>query len=179
MGGRGGAGRATAGGAMGGVAGGTAGAPPDAVGGAGATPIMVLFKAAIGDGGGLAGMVAALCTSAGAGTLIGLGKTGGFAWSVGGTSGCFTPRSAPTPTIVDLSGDLGRWGEAGDAAAGAGGAIGGAAAGVNAGLTGAAVGFAAGKSIAGVVTGVVTRKECPHFGHRIFRPAGGTRRSSI
>jgi hypothetical protein len=25
----------------------------------------------------------------------------------------------------------------------------------------------------------VTRNECPHLGHRIFRPAGGTRRSSI
>ena len=27
--------------------------------------------------------------------------------------------------------------------------------------------------------GFVTRNECPHLGHLIFRPAGGTRRSSI
>ena len=27
--------------------------------------------------------------------------------------------------------------------------------------------------------GALTMKECPHFGHRIFRPLGGTRRSSI
>jgi hypothetical protein len=31
----------------------------------------------------------------------------------------------------------------------------------------------------GGALGFVTRNECPHFGHRIFRPAGGTRRSSI
>jgi hypothetical protein len=31
----------------------------------------------------------------------------------------------------------------------------------------------------GGALGFVTRKEWPHFGHRIFRPAGGTRRSSI
>jgi hypothetical protein len=31
----------------------------------------------------------------------------------------------------------------------------------------------------GTAFGFVTRKECPHFGHRIFNPAGGTRRSSI
>jgi len=54
----------------------------------------------------------------------------------------------------------------------AAGGIGGGAA--TAGLAGA-VGFAAGKS----VPGAITRNECPHLGHRIFRPAGGTRRSSI
>jgi hypothetical protein len=27
--------------------------------------------------------------------------------------------------------------------------------------------------------GLVTKNECPHFGHRILRPADGTRRSSI
>jgi hypothetical protein len=32
---------------------------------------------------------------------------------------------------------------------------------------------------AGAAAGFVTRKECPHFGHRIFSPVGGTRRSSI
>ena len=31
----------------------------------------------------------------------------------------------------------------------------------------------------GDAAGFVTKNECPHFGHRIFRPAGGTRRSSI
>jgi len=30
-----------------------------------------------------------------------------------------------------------------------------------------------------VPPGELTRNECPHFGHRIFRPEGGTRRSSI
>jgi hypothetical protein len=34
-------------------------------------------------------------------------------------------------------------------------------------------------SPAPVPEGSVTRKECPHFGHLIFRPVGGTRRSSI
>lgn len=31
----------------------------------------------------------------------------------------------------------------------------------------------------GGAAGFVTRNECPHFGHRIFRPVAGTRRSSI
>jgi hypothetical protein len=37
----------------------------------------------------------------------------------------------------------------------------------------------AGPPSGGEAAGFVTRKECPHFGHRILRPAGGTRRSSI
>jgi hypothetical protein len=39
-------------------------------------------------------------------------------------------------------------------------------------------GGAAGAAAAGAL-GFVTRNECPHLGHRIFSPAGGTRRSSI
>jgi hypothetical protein len=52
-----------------------------------------------------------------------------------------------------------------------------------------AEGFAAGRSAEGFAAGApalapagdgaMTRNECPHFGQRIFRPAGGTRRSSI
>ena len=42
-----------------------------------------------------------------------------------------------------------------------------------------AVAGPAGATGGGGALGFVTRNEWPHFGHRIFRPAGGTRRSSI
>jgi hypothetical protein len=38
---------------------------------------------------------------------------------------------------------------------------------------------AAASTAGGGAFGFVTRNEWPHLGHRIFRPAGGTRRSSI
>ena len=47
------------------------------------------------------------------------------------------------------------------------------------GLGAGPVAVGAAVAAAGGAFGFVTRKECPHFGHRIFRPAGGTRRSSI
>ena len=37
----------------------------------------------------------------------------------------------------------------------------------------------AGGGAPGIAFGFVTRNEWPHLGHRIFRPLGGTRRSSI
>lgn len=43
---------------------------------------------------------------------------------------------------------------------------------------GGGTGGAAGVAAAAGAFGFVTRNECPHFGHRIFSPAGGTRRSS-
>jgi hypothetical protein len=61
-------------------------------------------------------------------------------------------------------------GFAAPAAAGAGGAAGAAANGFAGGPAGAAPAGA---------FGFITRNECPHLGHRIFSPAGGTRRSSI
>jgi hypothetical protein len=72
-----------------------------------------------------------------------------FAAAAGGAGGGPEGCPIPTPTIVRLAGF------------GAGGLGGGLA------FAGAAP------------PGADTRKECPHFGHRIFRPAGGTRRSSI
>jgi hypothetical protein len=40
-------------------------------------------------------------------------------------------------------------------------------------------GFAPLATGAPAATGLATRNECPHLGQRIFRPVGGTRRSSI
>jgi hypothetical protein len=40
-------------------------------------------------------------------------------------------------------------------------------------------GGAAGGAAGVAAFGFVTRNECPHFGHRIFSPVGGTLRSSI
>ena len=42
-------------------------------------------------------------------------------------------------------------------------------------------GFAGGAGVAGAAAadpGACTENVCPHFGHRIFSPCGGTRRSS-
>jgi hypothetical protein len=187
----GGAARDTTGGAVAPPAGATGG-----VGAAGATPTIVFLIAAIVEGGAFAEIVGAAWTpgAAGDGTLIGSGSVGGLGAADTGTGGALGPMSPPTPTIVDLSGFLGRGASTREAP---GGAIGGAAAGCGLGETvGAAGGLAAGGGIgggpataglAGVVglaagkstPGAVTRKECPHLGHRIFRPAGGTRRSSI
>jgi len=47
------------------------------------------------------------------------------------------------------------------------------------GLGGRTAGGGCGACAAGAPAGLVTRNECPHFGQRILRPAGGTRRSSI
>jgi hypothetical protein len=50
------------------------------------------------------------------------------------------------------------------------------------GAAAAGAGGAAGEGAGGAAAAPVgdgTMKECPHFGQRIFRPAGGTRRSSI
>jgi hypothetical protein len=188
IGGTGGAGRA--GGAITGAAG------RDTTGGA--TPTIVFFIAAIAEGGGFAAIVGAAWTpgAAGDGTLIGSGGGGGLGDAETVAGGSLSPRSPPTPTMVDLSGFLGR----GASTRGApGGAIGGAAAPVvgSCGLSetaGAAGGLAAAGAIGGGAApagvagavglgksapGAVTRNECPHLGHRIFRPAGGTRRSSI
>jgi len=46
------------------------------------------------------------------------------------------------------------------------------------GIFGAPTGVGGGAG-PGVAFGFVTRNEWPHLGHRIFRPVGGTRRSSI
>jgi hypothetical protein len=40
-------------------------------------------------------------------------------------------------------------------------------------------GGATAAGLPGDAAGFVTKNECPHFGHRIFSPVGGTRRSSI
>jgi hypothetical protein len=78
------------------------------------------------------------------------GGAGGAA--LGGAGGA----GGATPTIVRLAAET------------AGFAVGGA------GAAGGAAGAAAGAAF-----GFVTRNECPHLGQRIFRPEGGTRRSSI
>jgi methionine-gamma-lyase len=51
--------------------------------------------------------------------------------------------------------------------------------GAGGGFAGAGAGAAAAGDGAVGAFGFVTRNECPHFGHRIFNPVGGTRRSSI
>jgi methionine-gamma-lyase len=88
-----------------------------------------------------------------------------------------------TPAIVRFTGTGGGLGAASTGLAGAG--FGGAGAAV-AGFTGAAAGRGAAAAPAApgaagnaAAPGFVTRNECPHFGQRILRPAGGTRRSSI
>jgi hypothetical protein len=118
---------------------------------------------------------------------MGRGRAGGLD-TIGDDARGLKPASPPpTPTMVDFNGFLGF----GASIFGAGGAIGGAreeaAIGGLAGATGGALGGAAAAGLAGAAgfaagksePGVVTRNECPHLGHRIFRPAGGTRRSSI
>jgi hypothetical protein len=78
-------------------------------------------------------------------------------------------------------------GGSGRAAAGAFGPAGGPGRGGASGaLLAAAVDAGAGGGRGGTGAGAgpplavfVTTNECPHFGHRIFKPVGGTRRSSI
>jgi hypothetical protein len=65
------------------------------------------------------------------------------------------------------------------AAGGGGGGFPGAPPADGADGAGGGTGGAAGVAAAPGPLGFVTRNECPHFGHRIFSPAGGTRRSSI
>jgi hypothetical protein len=101
-----GGGRPITGGAMGGAAVG-----PDAgVGAAGATPTMVLFIAAIVDGGGFAAIVGVEWTfcGAGGGTLIGAGSPAGLGAATAGACGVNPASPPPTPTIVCFNGFLGR-----------------------------------------------------------------------
>jgi hypothetical protein len=87
---------------------------------------------------------------AAAGTGGGAGG-GAAAGAGGGAAACGIAPDCPTPTIVGLC-----W------------------------RGGAAVGAVA-PAVAGggPAAGLVTRNECPHLGHLIFSPVGGTRRSSI
>lgn len=78
-------------------------------------------------------------------------------------------------------GKLGLGGGGGGFAAGGagGGGLGGGAASGAFTIRGAGGGAAAGGGGAAAAPGLFTTNECPHFGHRIFSPAAGTRRSSI
>lgn len=117
------------------------------------------------------GMDARCAGAGGAGGAGGFGAAAGI-FCVGAAAGIFCVGAAggAMPTMVRClatpgGGGGGLPGAPGDE--GAGGRTGGGAGGA----------AAAGAAAPGAF-GFITRNECPHFGHRIFKPAGGTRRSS-
>ena len=137
-------------------------------------------------GGKSEGMGARCCAAGGATGALGTEAGGGF----GAATGTFWVGAAMGIFCVGAAGATGAAGAAG-AAAGTGGAMptmvrcrftpGGGGGGFGAPATagaGVGAGGTAGAAAAGAL-GFVTRNECPHLGHRIFSPAGGTRRSSI
>ncbi len=103
--------------------------------------------------------------------------------SAAGEGRSMSPTESAIGRLGSRAGGFATAGGAGAAAGGGAGRAGGGGAGpsivlATRGAGGAACGLAAGAAAA-AAPGLFTTNECPHLGHRILRPEGGTRRSSI